>query len=277
MATIDWIENILVLAKTYPSPSAQYVETSCIAGVSEDGLMRRLFPVPFRLLQDGQQFKKWQWIAARVKKTANDHRPESHRIYVDTIQRGTVIDTRAAWGQRRLWLNKTPSFADFALLEQARKVSGTSLALLGPVQLVDLNIIPAKQPQWTDNERAKLIQAQMQEGLFSEDEAQSQIITLRKLPFDFYYQYLCITPEGAAQYRHKIVDWEVGALFWNCRKNYGSDWMVPFRAKLLQDMKHKELSFLMGNIHRFPHQWLIISLFYPPKPVPVEQPQLPLL
>lgn len=31
------MEKILILAKTYPSPSAQYVETSCVAGSSENG------------------------------------------------------------------------------------------------------------------------------------------------------------------------------------------------------------------------------------------------
>ena len=54
------VERILILAKTYPSPSAQFVETSCVAGIDQSGAMRRLFPVPFRMVEDGQQFKKWQ-------------------------------------------------------------------------------------------------------------------------------------------------------------------------------------------------------------------------
>jgi hypothetical protein len=31
--------------------------------------------------------------------------------------------------------------------------------------------------------------------------------------------------------------------------------------------------FLMGNQHRFPHQWLIISVIYPPKQKSEESPQ----
>ena len=42
------IERILVLAKTYPSPSSKHVETSCVAGINEEGIMRRLYPIPFR-------------------------------------------------------------------------------------------------------------------------------------------------------------------------------------------------------------------------------------
>ena len=30
-------EELLILTKTYPSPSARYVETSCVAGMAEDG------------------------------------------------------------------------------------------------------------------------------------------------------------------------------------------------------------------------------------------------
>lgn len=56
------IERILILAKTYPSPSAQHVETSCVAGINEQGAMRRLYPLPFRLIEEGQKLKKWQWI-----------------------------------------------------------------------------------------------------------------------------------------------------------------------------------------------------------------------
>ena len=81
----DWmasqVEKILILAKTYPSLSAQHVETSCVADTNEQGAMRRLYPVPFRLIEEGQKFKKWQWIEVRVKKANKDHRAESHLFW----------------------------------------------------------------------------------------------------------------------------------------------------------------------------------------------------
>jgi hypothetical protein len=61
------------------------------------------------------------------------------------------------------------------------------------------------------------------------------------------------------------VDWEAGALFWNCRNRYRGDWEAAFRAKLEHELPSADLIFLMGNIHRFPDQWLIVSLIYPPK------------
>ena len=77
-------------------------------------------------------------------------------------------------------------------------------------------------------------------------------------------------PDGDKVFKHKIVDWEAGVLFWHCRQSHGIEWEKPFRAKLEQDLTGKDLMFLMGNQHRFQDQWLIISLIYPPKRKPVE-------
>ena len=263
-------ERILILAKTYPSPSAQYVETSCVAGISQDGAMRRLFPVPFRMIEDGQQFRKWQWIDVRVEKAPKDHRPESHKIYVDTINCGDVIDTKKAWSGRWEWLEKIPAFDSYEAIEATRLADGLSLALLRPKRLIGLEISKARNPDWTDEEREKLLQEQMQGNLFDEVEERRQVKQLRKVPFDFYYRYVYDTPEGEKERKHKIVDWEAGALFWKCRESHGTDWEKPFRAKLEEDLGAKDLMFLMGNQHRFQDQWLIISLVYPPKRKPVE-------
>ena len=263
-------ERILILAKTYPSPSAQYVETSCVAGISQDGAMRRLFPVTFRMIEDGQQFRKWQWIDVRVEKAPKDHRPESHKIYVDTINCGDVIDTKKAWSGRWEWLEKIPAFDSYEAIEATRLADGLSLALLRPKRLIGLEISKARNPDWTDEEREKLLQEQMQGNLFDEVEERRQVKQLRKVPFDFYYRYVYDTPEGEKERKHKIVDWEAGALFWKCRESHGTDWEKPFRAKLEEDLGAKDLMFLMGNQHRFQDQWLIISLVYPPKRKPVE-------
>jgi hypothetical protein len=76
--------------------------------------------------------------------------------------------------------------------------------------------------------------------------------------------YTC-AGDAKREYRHKIVDWEAGALFWNVHGDHGPNWESPFRAKLEHELPAKDLMFLMGTIHRFPDQWLIVSLIYPPK------------
>lgn len=258
-------ERILILCKTYPSPSAKYSETSCVAGMTEDGRLLRLYPIPFRLISDEHQFRKWQWITARVRRPKEDHRPESRRVDVETLQLGDIMPTSDGWRQRRQWLEKLPVFDTFDSLEAERQTeSGQTLGLLRPSRLVSLDITPVKNAEWTGDEKEKLLRLQRQGDLFNETERDLRL--LKKLPYDFHYRYVCNAPEGEVEYRHKITDWEVGALYWNVRRKYGSrNWEAPFRAKIEQDLPAKDLLFLMGTMHRFPDQWLTVSLLYPPK------------
>ncbi len=260
------ISRILILCKTYPSPSGRHAETSCVAGVDDSGELIRLFPVPFRLIGDKKQFKKWQWISARVDKAKNDHRPESHKLFVDTIRLdGKPVPTKNDWVERRALLQKLLVFDDFSALETARQRSGPTFGIVRPAKILGLDITPVDRPEWTEDEKAKLLQHQQQGGLFDATDAKS-ISILRKLPFDFHYRYA--SSDASVSYRHKIVDWEIGALFWNCRKIYDEKWEAPFRDKLEQSLPSTDLMFLMGTIHRFPDQWLIVSLLYPPRPQP---------
>ena len=253
--------RLLVLCKTYPSPSAQYVETSCVAAMEETGRLVRLYPVPFRLMQDDVQFRKWQWIEADIEKARKDHRPESHQIRVDNLKVvGDALSTAGDWADRRVWLDRLQMHSAFGDLDAARVSSGVSLGLLKPAKVLALEIEPARQMDWTAEERAKLLQAQNQGSLFSE--AEQDITMLKKVPFDFYYRY---QDPGGAEWRHKISDWEAGALYWNVVRKHGDAWQVPFREKLGRALPENDLMFLMGTIHRFQDQWLIVSLIYPPR------------
>ncbi|MDR3527865.1 MAG: hypothetical protein P4L57_11345 [Rhizomicrobium sp.] len=269
--------RILILCKTYPSPSTRYAETSCVAGLEENGKLVRLYPVPFRLIANNVKFKKWQWITATIEKAKKDHRPESHRIGVDTIIcDDAVVSTKNEWSERRRLLAGLPVFKCFTDLEEARLSEGHTLGLLRPERILGLDITPTAS-DWTPEEREKLLQMQQQGNLFDKAEAAS-IATLQKLPFDFHYRYECVETTGAhTEIRHKIVDWEIGALYWNVRKRHGENWEAPFRKKIEQALPSLDLMFLMGTLHRFPDQWLIVSLIYPPKRQPATPNQLSLL
>lgn len=256
--------RILILCKTYPSPSSRYVETSCVAGMDEEGHLIRLFPVPFRLIEDNQQFRKWQWIRARVRRAQDDARSESYRISVDTIEvDGEPLPTRDDWSVRRAAIHGVPVFDSFDDLDASREASGTTLGLVRPSRLLGLDITPVDVPSWTKEEMAKLLQEQQQGNLFDAVEDQRSLKTLKKLPFDFHYRYECLTPDRVVEHRHKLVDWEAGALYWNVHRR--PDWQEAFRSKFLTEFQDREVLFLMGTIHRFPKQWLIVSVLYLPR------------
>ena len=220
-------EELLILTKTYPSPSATYRETTCVAAINRQGEMRRLFPVPYRLLEGTAQFKKWEWITARLTKPTKDHRPESHRLDADSISRsGDVIKTTGGnWSERLHWIE--PHIVEnFAALETRRLTSGQTLGFLRASRIVELRITPVKQTDWTEADKIEL----SQDGLFDTHEVKSRP-RLRKLPFDFHHKYESAISTGVETNVHKLVDWEVGALYWNCFQDYGTRWEEKLRQK----------------------------------------------
>ena len=54
-------ERILITVKTYPTLSRKYGETVCTAGVRADGSWVRLYPVPFRRLDEKEQYKNLEF------------------------------------------------------------------------------------------------------------------------------------------------------------------------------------------------------------------------
>lgn len=264
-------EELLILTKTYPSPSTKYRETTCVAAFNRAGALRRLYPIPFRFLDGEQQFRKWEWIQASVIRSSDDKRPESYRIDLDTIQRiGERVDTKHEWQERRRWIEPhiVPSFS---ALEARRQATGETLGFVRPIRLLQLEIRAVKDVEWTEADKAKL----MKDGLFDTDTVRHRT-TLKKLPYDFYYAYECSTQNGVEKLRHKITDWEAGALYWRCRHDYGDRWETYFRQRFEKEFFEKDLLFLMGTIHRFPEQWLIVGLIYPPKMKKASVEQLPL-
>ena len=258
-------KKVLILAKTYPTPSKKYVETSCVAGIEEDGKMIRLYPVPYRLLEEHQQFGKWQWVEVLTEKAYDDQRKESHRVLLGEnspkiLQR---IST-AHWDKRFAMLDKIPTFASFPEMDAARERQGVTLAILKPKRITALEIEKEPNPRWTEGELEKLRRDLSQPDLFSSSQNHGKWMKeLRKMPYHFYYRYICDEAGEEVERRLKITDWEAGALYWNCAGSL--DWEIKFRQKYEQEFMQRNILFLMGNIHRFPHQWLIISVIYPPK------------
>lgn len=253
------IEDLLILTKTYPNPSAKYRETTCVAALTREGEMRRIYPVPFRFLDGNHQFQKWEWIRASITHATDDRRPESFKIDTDSIQRsGKKIGTQDGWRERREWIDRH-LVEGFEALETRRQQTGQTLGFIRPTRLLELIIKPEKYNDWTDEDRVKL----MREGLF-DSEAARRRAPLKKLPYSFYYAYETIGETGTITNRHMLTDWEVGALYWRCQRDYGAKWEDYFRKKLEQEFATKDLYFLMGTVHRFPDIWLIVGLVYPP-------------
>lgn len=57
-------QRILVTVKTYPTLSRTYGETVCTAGIREDGTWVRIYPVPFRRLNESERYQNMTGLNA---------------------------------------------------------------------------------------------------------------------------------------------------------------------------------------------------------------------
>jgi len=95
--------RVLITVKAYPNPSKKYGETVCCAGVDlAANQWIRLYPIPFRDLDDEQRFKKYNVIEVNCAKATDDHRPESYKVDAGSIK---VIEwwdsTKDNWAKRK--------------------------------------------------------------------------------------------------------------------------------------------------------------------------------
>ena len=242
------------MVKTYPVPAKKGVEVSCTAAITEDGRWIRLFPVPFRYLEEDKRFAKYQWIKLRVRRS-NDTRPESYNIDPDSIEfvGDRPIPTDKKWQQRKELV--FPLLAkSMCSLQKEQKANGhPTLGAFKP-KSIDALVIEEVDPEWSEEQKAKLDQT----DLFHKQPA----VKLEKIPFKFSYQYTC-HEEGCTGHQMMCSDWEMAQAYRSWRQKYGKDWEKPFREKFEQQMCERDTHFYVGTVHQHPDAWIVVGLFYP--------------
>ena len=262
--------KVFIVVKTYPQPSGKYGELVCTAGLLNGEQWIRIYPVPFRFLQESQQYPKYSWITLDLEKRSRDFRPESYRPrrgIDEPIQVGAVIGTQNAWDGRKALVLKEVFTSMEELITLAKK-EHKSLATLKPAEIVDFVI------QETDrNWKEKFIAQNRQGDIFEtneQGEMQSRPV-VRKLPYKYSYKF---RSESDDQPRTMMIeDWEIGALFWNClRKTDGDETATNelVRQKYFDEFcTKKDVHLFLGTTlqhhHRSRNPFIIIGVFYPPK------------
>src|SRR3990172_7139260 len=127
-------ERVLITVKTYPTLSRKYGETVCTAGVREDGSWVRIYPVPFRRLDEAEQYRKFDWLECDLSKSRSDPRPETrHPVNMAALQPVDHMDTRDNWRERRRLLLQTATVhSRLQPLIAAAKANTVSLTVFKP-------------------------------------------------------------------------------------------------------------------------------------------------
>jgi len=97
-------------------------------------------PVPFRKLDYGNQYQKWQWIEADLVKNTSDFHPESYRLadLNKDIVIGDKIGTDNNWEERKKIVLQNVCTNMDILISQAKDTNiSTSLATLKPKHITD--------------------------------------------------------------------------------------------------------------------------------------------
>jgi hypothetical protein len=243
-------ERVLVLCRAIPEESKKYETVVCVAGLTDQGEFRRLYPVPFRPFIEGGgiQFHKKQWITATLEPAdARDTRAESRKIDMKSVVTGTKIDDDEV--RRIIQPVLSKSIGDI-------QSKGASLGFIRPhLTEYDFQITedPSKPQQFKFDPDGNLAGG-----------------TKVRLGQESKYTFKC--QEGAScectynSHHMLILDWEVNELYRNVRKNTPVDQIESkMRAKWLDFMRTRDLYFMMGTHHRWKN-WMIVSVLYLRKP-----------
>lgn len=280
-------ERVLVTGKTYPTLSRKYGETVCTAGVREDGSWVRIYPVPFRRLEVEQQYSKFDWLECELVRGHRDPRPET-RHPADITQFKVIghVGTADNWRERRELLLKraTVHHRLEVLIEEAR-ANRLSLAVFKPKEILDF-VWEEDERQWDKAKLAEMRNRANQGELFAEETWRKVFRVIPKLPYSFSYRF---TDADGRESELQVLDWETGALYWNCRRKAGGNVLSAeraalekVRAKYFDEFAMTDLHFFLGTTQRFhfvgPNPWVIVGVFpipherrmdlFPPEPCP---------
>lgn len=253
--------RVLITVKAYPQLSEKYKETVCVAGVRMDGARPqhvRLFPVPFRDLERGKQFKKYDIVEVDVTPHAGDSRPESLRPNLSTLAVVGHIDSRGGWKQRYAWIAPlvAPSLCEIKRRQQA---DGTSLGVFRPKQVTRFRLEPAAQRS------AGLEAMASQINLFDPERRK-----LEALPYRFTYTFTC-EDSGCRGHEMGLIDWEAAAAYLQWRGKYSTGELPKkMHQKWFEEIcaPSRDVHFFVGNVHQYPKTFMLLGVFYPPKAVP---------
>lgn len=249
-------EKILIVGKTYPVPSREYIETVCTGGVSESGEWRRLHPIPFRYLADDKKFPVFSWIDVEVERFTPDARIISHRIRSDLLQ---VTGYMRDWEERRAVLQPLMS-PHLEALEIANEADCWA---------VSMGIVEATYERfhWEEVERewtGKQKDIMAQELLFGESR-----LPLAKVPYKLKLKFRCKNNPECAGHDKSILAWEVNQAFLGYRARYGSDDAALGHLKSEFERRYsggeRDLYVMVGTMKDRPKVWTIGGLFDPPR------------
>lgn len=252
-------KKVLLTVKAYPEKSKKYGACVCTAGITDDGQFIRLYPIPFEKFRGKNRLPKYSWISVECEKASEYlQRKESYHVRYESIKILESLDTgpRQTWQKKTKVVNPMVSRSMEALNDLGNK-DKTSLGLIKPYEIYDLIIDDKGDSTPEEIEIRKEIQITL-DGEVRTD--------LEPIGYNFRYHFRC-QDESCNGHNIMCEDWEMLEAWRAWKQRYPDrDTLIKmFKKRFLEDMRERDIHFFVGIHSRF-NTWLIIGLYYPPKP-----------
>ncbi|MFH0860008.1 MAG: hypothetical protein V1921_02300 [Candidatus Altiarchaeota archaeon] len=235
-------EKILVLVRATPEESTRYGHKVCVAGITEKGEWRRLYPFKFVYGEKRIDFKKKDIIEVELGEPDNDKRTESRKVFGYKNLNSPLDDTNTL---KRI----LPLLSSIEKLE-AKKAS---LGVIKPI-LSDIDVKVNDTKIYDDQAYFSLT------GNFMEKREKV------KMPIELRYHFKCENEPSCKGHKIILIDWELNELARNVLKKENEDGIAQQKIKerFYDFMLERDVYFILGTHFKF-GTWMIIGLFYPPK------------
>jgi hypothetical protein len=232
----------VVLVKALPHRSSDYFETVCCAGVGRDFRWRRLYPVPFRVLEEEQQFSRWSWVRYKFTSPSNDPRRESQKVDPASIVSAKQLNAPERSRLARMLTRMSTAEAE---------ARGESLTLVKPKSL---------SFSWR-----KKSEAELSEERIKHNKLASQISFLNKTPdplepcpYDFSVDW---TDQLGSKHTHTCDDWETSTAFFRRRMAGGDAGALSSLRQTYEDeYLQRGMRLALGTHSRRNKQWLLVGM-----------------
>jgi len=252
---IEWQEKqVLIIGRASPEPSKKHIETVCTGGITADGEVLRLYPIPLRYLEKESRYKLWTWAKFDVQKNPSDKRKESYRIREGSIE---VLGEVKDWSERFGFLEKAIA-PDRETLDNLYHKDWTSIGVV-EIELVDFY----KQMQKKDWDEDKPYIRQFH--------LYAQVKPLEQLPIEMRLKFRCKNNAACKTHESSLIGWQYMEAFRKFREKYGSgdaafDAIRDKILSLFSDAQKRAFA-LMGTHHRY-GSWMVAEIYFVPKNLP---------
>jgi hypothetical protein len=249
---LGWEEKkVLIIGRASPEPSKKHIETVCTGGITEEGQVLRLYPIPLRYLEREARYKLWTWARFEVQKNPSDKRKESYRVRENSIRVEAEIED---WSERFSLLQKA-IVRDRETLDELYHKDWTSIGVI-EIELIDFRM-QAQKKNW-DKDKPYIKQFHLY----------TEVKPLEQLPVEMRLKFKCRNNPDCKTHESALIGWQYMEAFRNFARKYGSgqkafDAIHSKLRTLFADEQRRAFA-LLGTHHKY-GSWMVAELYFIPR------------